>query len=161
MFLYPLFYDQPVYDDVDIMPFISVQGYLFGYVDHFTVYPCADETFLPRFIQFFFVFSFSSHYDRGEDLDACSIRQGGYKFDDLLCALRSDGVIAFIAAQLSDPCIGHPQVIVDLRYSAHSGPEALCGCFWFSINGNHKSDDNPGTTFTFSLPRDKYYIEQG
>jgi len=38
--------------------------------------------------------------------------------------------------------------------------EAHGGSIWFSSNGNHNNGDNPGTTFTFSIPRDKSYIER-
>ncbi|MFN2190191.1 MAG: ATP-binding protein [Candidatus Promineifilaceae bacterium] len=38
--------------------------------------------------------------------------------------------------------------------------EAHGGSVWFSSGDNGHSAENPGTTFTFSIPRDKYFIEQ-
>ncbi|HET6445847.1 MAG TPA: ATP-binding protein [candidate division Zixibacteria bacterium] len=37
--------------------------------------------------------------------------------------------------------------------------EAHGGSIWFSSNNNQRGNDDPGTTFTFSIPRDKHYIK--
>ena len=79
--------------------------------------------------------------DGGHHLDAGALRQGEDLVDDLVDGLLFDLLAALGAVGSAHPGPEKPEIVVDLRHRAHSGPGVLAGGFLVNGDGGAQALD--------------------
>ena len=113
--------DEPVHDDLDVMPLLPIQVQLVQFIKQVdgTIDPYPNEAGLSRGVEYVFMLPFFAPYFGRQQQDAAAFWQGHDGVGDLLHRLLFHRFPAFGAVRRPQPGKKQPQVVVDLRHCAH------------------------------------------
>ena len=132
--------DEAVNHDVDVVPFLLVQGQGVGVLDkhYFAIDADADETGAAGGVKDIPVFALFAADFGGQESNAGGFGQGEDGVHNLLHRLAGHGVAALGAVGLADAGEQQPQVVVDLRNGAYGGARVVGNALLVNGNGRRK-----------------------
>ena len=133
--------DQTVYDDLDIMLDVFVEGDVLGDIVQVTVDPDADIAGAAGAVDDLLVAALTAADDRGQDLDAGALRQSHHLVHHLVHRLFRDLPAAVGTMGDTDPGIEQTEIVVDLGHGAHGRPGVAVGRLLVDGDGGGESLD--------------------
>ena len=118
---------QAVHHDLNIMLFVLVQLDLFRQVINGAVNARTHKAGLAGVVQFLNILALVPSHNGRHNLNFRFLRQGENLIHDLIHRLLGDLAPAYRAMGNTDPCPQQSQVVIDLRYRAHSGARVAGG----------------------------------
>ena len=131
--------DQPVYDDLNVVLDVLLQGNFLGQIKQIPIHPHPDITGTAGVLENLLVGALLPPDDRSQHLDASGFRQGQHLIYDLVNGLLLDLLPAVGTVGGAHPRPEQTEVIVNFRHRAYRGTRVFGGCFLVDGNGRRKA----------------------
>src|SRR5579875_1801227 len=122
---------QPVYDNLDCVVAVFVQGDIFLKVAHLPINLGAHEAQAPQFVQFFSVLALAATHDRRKHLKARPFRPGHDSVYDLWDCLSRNFAPAIVAVRTTHARKKQAQIVIYFGDGPHRGARIAGGAFLF------------------------------